>query len=140
MEKQAAVETSENMVKVYSEINVSFKQSVEVCKAIKGKTLIQARKYLQNVLDEKDVVKYTRFNKDVPHRKGSGVAAGRRPMKAVSNFINLLNSLEKNAMDKGLTTSDLKISLASANRGYSMRSSAKYRRGRLSKIHLEASV
>jgi large subunit ribosomal protein L22 len=65
------------------EVRVSHKSAREVCRAIKGMTLIQAKKYLREVIAKKKAVPFTRFKKKAGHRHGLEKAyAGRYPVKA----------------------------------------------------------
>ena len=52
------------------ELKVSHKAAREVCKAIKGMMLNNAKQYLRDVAAKKKAVPYTRYNKKLPHRHG----------------------------------------------------------------------
>ena len=66
------------------EIRVSPKSAREVCRAIKGMMLVQAKRYLRDVLLKKRSVPFRRFKKKLGHRRGLDKAfAGRYPVKAV---------------------------------------------------------
>ena len=52
------------------ELKVSHKAAREVCKAIKGMNLNNAKQYLRDVAAKKKAVPYTRYNKKLPHRHG----------------------------------------------------------------------
>ena len=47
------------------EISIHFKNTYEVAKMLKGKTIPEAKKYLEDVLERKDIVPVTRFNNHV---------------------------------------------------------------------------
>ena len=43
------------------DVRTRFKNMREVCAAVKGMTLIRAKKYLNNVLNKKEIVPFRRF-------------------------------------------------------------------------------
>ena len=43
------------------DVRTRFKNMREVCAAVKGMTLIRAKKYLHNVLNKKEIVPFRRF-------------------------------------------------------------------------------
>ena len=100
------------------EVRVSHKSAREICKTIKGMMLIQAKKYLQEVVAKKRAVPFTRFKKKAGHRHGLEKAyAGRYPVKAARQILKILEGAEANAEYKGLDTDRLRIIHASAYPG-----------------------
>lgn len=98
----------ENMVKAYGRgLNVSPKQGYEICKYLKGRSLVQSKGLLKQAIDMKKPIPFTRFTNGLGHKPG--IAAGRFHPKACALILKLLNSAEANAKNKGLNTSDLKI-------------------------------
>ena len=93
---------------------ISFKQSVEICRFIKNRSMSNAKKILQEVINEKKAVPFKRYNFDLGHKKKIGPA--RYPKKASQEFIRLIDSVEANAQFKGLNTSNLEITHISANK------------------------
>ena len=93
---------------------ISFKQSVEVCSYIEGKSTSDVKKLLQNVIEHKAAIPFKRFNRDLGHKKGIGPA--RYPEKTSGELIKLIESVEANAQFKGLNTSNLVITHISAHR------------------------
>ncbi len=103
-----------------SNLPISTKQSVEICSAVRGKSLVKAKAFLQRVMNMKEAVPYRRFKMNVAHKPGH-IAAGRYPIKSCEFVLALLNSVESNAQDKGLDTDKLFIQTILANkasRGY----------------------
>ncbi len=99
---------------------ISTKQSVEICSAVRGKSLPKAKAFLQRVINKDEAVPYRRFKMNVAHKPGN-IAAGRYPMKSATAILALLNSVESNAEDKGLDKEKLYIQTIMANkasRGY----------------------
>ncbi|NYT04967.1 MAG: 50S ribosomal protein L22 [Methanomicrobiales archaeon] len=105
-----------------NELPVSPKHSIEIARFIKGMTTKDASAYLSEVVALKKAIPFKRFNRNVAHKRClEGWDAGRFPVKAATQFIRLLHSVEKNAEYAGLDTEKLVISHASANRGRGMR-------------------
>lgn len=102
------------------ELRISPKAAREVCAAIKGMMLEEAKEFLRNVIAKKVAVPYRRYRKKLPHRGGLG-GAGRYPIKAASKILEVLESAEANADYKGLDTEKLKIIHASAYPGAKIR-------------------
>ncbi len=107
--------TMAKVVGIY--LPISPKDSREIARAIKGKSIDSAIKHLQNVVEKKQAVPFKRFNRDVPHRRGKGFGAGRFPKKASEHIIKLLKHLKANASDKALDAESMKIVHAAAQRG-----------------------
>ncbi len=93
---------------------ISTKQSVEVCRFIRGRNVEWAKKTLSSVVKQKLAVPYKRYNDNVGHRHG--MMSGRYPTKTCRHILALLNSAEKNALFKGLAVSNLIIHI-SASKG-----------------------
>lgn len=73
---------------------LSTKQSVAICKFIKGKKIERAIADLEQVSVAKKVIP---MKGEIPHRKGKGIMSGRYPKKASEQFIKLLKNLSANA-------------------------------------------
>ena len=98
-------------------LDISFKQSVEVCRVIKNKKYSAAETILQNVQKMVAPVPYRRFNRGgTGHRKGH-MGPGRFPIKTSKNILAVLKSAYSNADEKGLDTESLKICSAVAQKG-----------------------
>jgi large subunit ribosomal protein L22 len=100
------------------ELRISPKHAREVCAAIKGMKLDQAREFLEQVIKKKKAVPFKRFKKKLPHRRGlQKAAAGRYPVKAAEKILEVLESAEANATFKGLDTENLRVIHAAAYPG-----------------------
>ena len=100
------------------ELRISPKAAREVCAAIKGMMLDEAREYLMQVIEKKRAVPFRRYNKKIPHRRELQKAmAGRYPVKAAAKILGVLESAEANADYRGLDIEKLKIIHASAYPG-----------------------
>ena len=104
------------------ELKVSHKASREICLAIKGMMLTQAKAYLRDVIVKKKAVPYMRYNKKLPHRHGIVHAfCGRYPVKASQQILGVLDSAQSNAENKGLDVDRLRIFHAAAYQGIKMK-------------------
>jgi large subunit ribosomal protein L22 len=100
------------------EVRVSHKAAREVCNAIKGMMLSEAKEFLQQVIQKKKPVPFRRFKKKVGHRHGLEKAfAGRYPVKAAQKILEVLESAEANADFKGFDPENLRVIHASAYPG-----------------------
>ncbi|KAI8871949.1 60S ribosomal protein L17-A [Ramicandelaber brevisporus] len=87
-------------------IRVHFKNTRETAAAIKGKSLLGAIKFLEDVKAHKRAVPFTRYNGGVGRtaqvNQVKGVTQGRWPVKSCEVLLNLLNNAKANATTKGL--------------------------------------
>lgn len=94
---------------------ISRKESVNVCNSIRGMNVQKAKKLLQDVIALKKPIAYTVYNADVGHK--AGMAAGRFPVSSCKQILAILKNAEANAQFKGLSTGNLLIKHASAQKG-----------------------
>ncbi len=93
---------------------ISTKHSIEICKAIKGRHINNAKKMLEKAAKEEEPISFTRFTEGAGHKPNIGM--GKFPVKACKNILQIVESAEANAQNQGLS-SDLKIISAVANEG-----------------------
>jgi ribosomal protein uL22 len=105
---------------------ISTKESVEVSRALRGKTLEKANRILELVQKHEVPIRYYRFNKEVPHRKGRGFGAGRFPMKTAKFIQGVLNNAVANAKYLNLDADKLYIKSIFANRGIPKQRQGRY--------------
>lgn len=74
-------------------IPISTKQSIEICRFIKGKRIGDAIRDLESVIRLKKAIP---MRGEYPHRKGK-IGSGKFPTKAAKNFIILLKTLVGNS-------------------------------------------
>jgi len=99
---------TDNMAKaIGKDLPISTKHSVELCNFIRGKKISEAKRLLIAIKNKKTAVPFKRYNSDMPHRVG--MAAGRYPVKAMTFVLNILESAEANAAEKGLGAENLRI-------------------------------
>jgi large subunit ribosomal protein L22 len=104
------------------ELKVSHKASREICRALKGLMLSNAKQYLRDVMAKKKAVPYARYAKKLPHRHGLvHASAGRYPIKASQQILNVLQAAQANAENKGLDVDRLRIMHAAAYPGMKLK-------------------
>jgi large subunit ribosomal protein L22 len=103
-------------------LKISPKHSREICNALKGMGVEEARKYLEDVMEKKQPVPFKRHNKKVGHRRGlEGWPTGRYPVKAAGHILDVLVNAQANAEYQGLDTDNMEIVHISSHRGYVIR-------------------
>lgn len=102
-----------------NELRVHFKNTYEAARVLKGMTIKDAQKYLEQVLEHKRCIPVKRFNSHVA-RTGQatefGVTQGRWFDKSVKVLQGLLQNMEANANAKQLETDKLVIQHVQVNR------------------------
>ena len=109
-----------------SSLRAHFKHCREVCDNIKGMKLAKAKAFLEDVLQFKQAVAFTKFTGGCGrHAQGKlQKAAGdkvRWPQKATKIVLDLLKNAEANAEMKGLDVDDLVVKHSQANRAQKQR-------------------
>eukprot|EP00744_Colponema_vietnamica_P000262 GILI01000469.1.p2 GENE.GILI01000469.1~~GILI01000469.1.p2 ORF type:complete len:185 (+),score=72.71 GILI01000469.1:45-599(+) len=99
-------------------LRVHFKNTVETCNAIKGMKLVDAKRYLEDVISHKRVIPFRHFSGGVGRKsqaKQFGIAQGRWPEKSCRFVLDLLKNAESNAEAKALDVENLVVSHCQAN-------------------------
>lgn len=113
-------------------LKISPKQSVHICKIIRGKSPEAAVERLQAVIDEKRPVPMAAL--EVGHKKGKGLAGGRFPKNACKGIMEIVKQAGANAVVAGIENPVITIAKSD-------RASAPFRRaGRRAKrthMHIE---
>jgi len=107
----------ETMARAYGrELPIAWKKSVELARAIRGKTVEQARQYLERVTDLKQPVPMKTYNRWVAHKAGYGPA--RYPVKAAKAFLKILDNAIANAEFTGKDDPDaMVVRVVNAHKG-----------------------
>ncbi len=105
---------------------ISFKHSVHIAKMIRGKNALKAKRLLEEVIALKRPVPFFRYNKEVPHKKGKGIDAGRYPRKAAYHILKVLMNAMANAKYLELDEKKLIVKEIIANRAVSKERGGKY--------------
>lgn len=92
------------------ERHMSNKHSKEVAREIKGRTVGDAKAYLQDVIDEVQSVPFKSHNAGAGHRSDvDGWDAGKYPEKVSGEFLDLLENVEANADHQGFDGESMEI-------------------------------
>ena len=132
-------EVTENVEKTVcargNQLKASFKNTHQTGAAIRGKQLLEAKAYLQAVLEKKRCIPFTRYNTGVgrtAQAKEFKLSQGRWPTKSVKLFLDLIQNLESNAKAKGLNADDLILSHVAVQRAICRRRRTFRAHGRIS--------
>ncbi|KAK8798798.1 hypothetical protein WA158_007882 [Blastocystis sp. Blastoise] len=113
------VDTKKSCMARGSYLRVHYKPCQAVAKAIMGKSLLDAKKYLQDVIAHKSAVAFTQHNGGIGrHAQGKNLKSGSQcawPEKACRFFLVLLDNLQANGEAKELDAAKLYISHSQAN-------------------------
>jgi large subunit ribosomal protein L22 len=92
------------------ERTISLKHSKALAREIKGRTVADARAYLEAVLDGEQSVPFKQHNTGVGHRSDiDGWDAGRYPEKAAEAFLDLLENGANNADQQGHAADEMEV-------------------------------
>ena len=80
-----------------SNLPISTKHSIAICRFIRGKDIDKSLEQLEQVINKKRAIP---MKGEIPHRKG--MESGRYPIKATKVFVKLLKSLAANSSVNGL--------------------------------------
>lgn len=107
----------ETMARAYGrELPIAWKKSVELARALRGKSVEHAREYLEKVISLKQPVPMKRYKRWVAHKAGVGPA--RYPVKAAKAFLRVLESAVANAEFTGKDDPDaMHIAVINAHKG-----------------------
>ncbi len=104
------------------ELKVSHKAAREVCKAVKGMNLGQAKAYLRDVMIKKKAIPYTRYTKKLGHKGGTPKRfVGRYPIVTAERVLRVIEAAQANAENKGLDVDRLRIIHAAAYQGVKLK-------------------
>jgi len=102
------------------EVDVSPKWSREVCRAIVGLTIPEARRLMEDVIAMKRMIPYRRYKKKRAHHAQTKGPGG-YPVKVARHMLKLLDSLEANAEFKGFDPDEVVIVHAAAHKARRLR-------------------
>lgn len=129
--------SKETMARVLGKsLPISTKESVMICNALRHKRVKRCLTLLQNVIEQKEAIPYTRFNRDTAHRPGK-MAAGRYPEKACGEILALMKSAVANAQFKGFNTENLEVIHVCAHRASRPFRFGRQRRRQMKRTHIE---
>ncbi|MFA4946552.1 MAG: 50S ribosomal protein L22 [Candidatus Micrarchaeia archaeon] len=94
--------------------DASYKDLVNIARAIKNKDVAKARIVLDEAIALKHAIRYTKHNTGCGHRSELGGRKGRYPMKECRLVRKLLENAVANATGKGMDESKLMVKSARA--------------------------
>jgi large subunit ribosomal protein L22 len=115
---QMDLDPDESAITMGKNLPISPKHAREICKALKGKGIEEAKEWLDEVIGMKIAVPFRKYRKKIGHRRGLvGWDAGRYPVKAAKEIRKVIESLENNITFKELNVPEMKITSIFAMRG-----------------------
>ena len=118
---------------------ISTKDSVEIAKAVRGRSLDASIALMEKVVSMQQPIKYTRFNAESAAHK-PGIGSGRYPIKAATVFLQLLELVKANAGQKDLDEDALKIVHIKADKASTPYHFGRHRGRKMKRTHLEIVV
>ena len=104
------------MARAYGrELPIPSKKTIELCRALRGKKVEQAKEYLERVMKLEQAVPFRRYNRWVAHK--AGIGPGRYPVKSAKHVLKILKSAEENARDHGLEPEEMRIRIIAPHPG-----------------------
>jgi large subunit ribosomal protein L22 len=120
------VQTEEHQAKaVGKNMRVSYKETTEIGRFIKGDSIEKAENKLERVIEKELPVPMTKFNSDAGHKSGGG--PGKYPVKAAKEMLVKLQSAVSNAENEGLNVDQLEVQNVISNQGPKMRTPKRHR-------------
>ncbi|MBU1197348.1 50S ribosomal protein L22 [Candidatus Micrarchaeota archaeon] len=89
------------------DLDASYKDMSQVLRAMKGLSIKEARKVLDDIVSKKQPIAYKKFNKHMSHRSQLGGKKGRFPRKEAIIVLRLLKNAEANANYRGLNVDEM---------------------------------
>ncbi len=131
--------TTEHMARaVARDAAISYKTASEVCRFIRGKTVVRARAELERVTQLKLAIPHVRYNSGISHQPGC--PSGSYPVNCALTFIALLDSVTANAQSKGLATGKLRIIHTCAHKAAHPLKGGRLRGRAMKRAHVEVAV
>ncbi|MDY6777088.1 MAG: 50S ribosomal protein L22 [Candidatus Nanohaloarchaea archaeon] len=97
-------------------LDTSRKHCAVLGSYIQGDDVDEAKQKLQQVINKEKPVPYEKFNSDLAHRSGD-MDAGRYPVNAAKEVLQVLENAESNATYEGLSADNLYVAEIFANQG-----------------------
>jgi len=107
-----------------SDLRVHFKNTHEAAMALKGLALPRAQKYLEDVLEKKQIIPFRHFSGGVGRKaqtKAFKTTQGRWPKKSAEFLLSLLKNVQSNAEAKELKPEQLYVSHIQVNQAQQQR-------------------
>ena len=116
MPKYTTERDSEKSAKAFGyELHCSWKDSINIARALKGMKIEEAKKFLEEIIALKRPLPAVFHKQKVHHQKIVG--PGSYPRKTASYILKVVKNAENNAEYKGFDTENMKIIHIAAYRG-----------------------
>ncbi|MEM0466398.1 MAG: 50S ribosomal protein L22 [Candidatus Thermoplasmatota archaeon] len=116
MPKYTAERDPDKSAKAYGyELHCSWKDAINCAHALKGMTVAEAKKYLEEIIEMKRALPAVYHKQKVHHQKGIG--PGSFPKKTASYMLKVVKNAENNAEYKGFDVDNMKITHIAAYQG-----------------------
>jgi large subunit ribosomal protein L22 len=139
MKSGYSFQIKENMAKAsVRNINISTKHAVEIANYIRGRPLEQAKRLLQQSIDMKRAIPLKIYTNGPGHKPG--MSSGRYHVKACTEILAALETVEANAKNKGLTVSDLRLTHIIAQKAGKQWHYGRQKRSIFKNSHIELGV
>lgn len=106
---------------VIKDAPVSIRDLYNVCKAIRGMKLKDAKMFLERVSNSQESLPFWRYSHGSSHKSNISskwkVKNGRYPVKAIQFVLKALDNAEANAVAKGLDSDSIRILHIAAHKG-----------------------
>ncbi|MBI3587624.1 50S ribosomal protein L22 [Candidatus Micrarchaeota archaeon] len=107
------------------DIDASYKDLAQACKAMEGRSVSAARKLLEEAIELKKPIRFYKFNKGMGHRSQLGGKKGKFPRKECRLLLKILANAYSNALSNGVEGKDAVVLHAIA---YKQNAFPRYRR------------
>lgn len=129
------VQTEEHQAKaVGKNMRVSYKETTEIGRFIKGDSVEKAENKLERVIEKELPVPMTKFDSDAGHKSGGG--PGKYPVKASKEMLEKLRGAVSNAENEGLNIEQLEVQNVISNQGPKMRTPKRHRGREIKTSHV----
>jgi large subunit ribosomal protein L22 len=133
-----STQPTENSAKAVGlSLPISRKQSTQVCAAIRGLNVQKAKKLLEDAIALKKPIPMKKYNWNTGHKAGMG--PGSYAPTTCDHVLKILKNAEANAQFKGLSTGNLIIVHASAQKGPTVMHQGR-QRSKAKRAHIEIVV
>ena len=121
------------------DLSISTKKAIEICSFIRGMTIQRAKVVLGEAIKIKQPIPFKRFTDGAGHRKGK-MAGGKYPVKACTEILKLIASVESNAAYKGMNKDKLILKHIKADKASQPLHSGRRRGIVMKRTHVEIVV
>ncbi|PSG97318.1 50S ribosomal protein L22 [Thermoplasmatales archaeon SW_10_69_26] len=112
------------------ELQIKPRDAIEVCREVRGRSLDDAKEFLQAVIEKDEAVPYRKDSGPGSYSHQQDTGPGRYPVKVSENILDIIEQAEANAEYKGLEPDDLFVMHAAAQKAGEIEGTRPRARGR----------